>query len=131
MTPSYEARYARKNRRMFSHALWMDDSIVCPPCELLLVHPDVSPGQPGHSAPGENVFGFYVLTDEELQQAMQNCVRRVMRCTFLEPGVRQCRVEVVQDNQARWFRHDGEKFKRLSDANQKSEGDQLRPPCEG
>lgn len=131
MTPSYEASNARQNCRVFSHALWMEDSLVCPPCALMLVHPDVPLDQQDDEAPTDRVFGFYDLTDDELQQAMQNCVRRVMRCTFLEPGVRQCRVEVVQDNQAHWFRHDGEKFKRLSDANQKSEGDQLRPPREG
>jgi len=100
--------------------------MVTSPCSLLLVHPD-------EPAAGRSVeaFGFYVLDEDEQQQAMQICAGRVMRCSFMGDGLRQCRIEIVEDGQACWFRCAGDKFKKLKHANQETDGGQLRPPCEG
>lgn len=125
MNPSRLAIEALKTRHVFPHALLMEDSMVTSPCNLLLVHPD----EPAAGS-GEQVFGFYLLDEDELQQAMQVCSGRVMGCSFLERGRQQCRLEVVEEGQARWFRYDGNKFKRLKNEDQKIDGDQLRPPRE-
>lgn len=107
MTPSQQALDALASRHVFRHAIWMEDALVTAPCSLLLVHPEVP--ATGSEDP---VFGFYALDEEDLQQAMQVCVGQVMGCTFVESGMQQCRVEIVEQQQSRWFRHDGTKFKR-------------------